>query len=188
MRRNARVLVVGAGVLAAILLAACSSTPKHHSTTSSSRATTTTSTTSTTTTAKAPGTTTTTKPGGLTTTTTTGNPFATTTTTAVAPTTSTTTGPAFLKKAGAGSSTVAVSPTGNAQWKLSWHFSCTNTKTKKQTKGSFAMTLKPKKGGKSTAVTSQHGLGGGGTQFFPAAQYTLVITTTCNWTVTGAPV
>ena len=66
--------------------------------------------------------------------------------------------------------------TAKKSWQLSYYYNCSGKR------GSFTLYLKPKHG-HSIKVTSQSGLGGGGTRTYAHGTYSLSATTTCKWTV-----
>jgi hypothetical protein len=68
------------------------------------------------------------------------------------------------------------------KWTLAWHFDCTRVKGGK---GSFAIVLHPPGNKPAIKVTSQKGLGGGGSNFYAPGDYSLSVSTACSWTVTG---
>jgi hypothetical protein len=69
------------------------------------------------------------------------------------------------------------------KWTLTWHFDCHNVSGGK---GSFSLVLHPlAKKGSAKDVASQHGLGGGGSNFYSPGRYSIAVTTSCAWSVTG---
>ncbi|MHB8219780.1 MAG: hypothetical protein ACYDHU_05575 [Acidimicrobiales bacterium] len=103
--------------------------------------------------------------------------------TAVGATTTTVPRRAFFCRKGTGKTDITgVTIPSVPKWTLAWHFDCVNVKGGK---GSFAITLHPSGGKSAIKVTSQQGLGGGGSNFYASGHYALVVTTACQWTVTG---
>ena len=68
--------------------------------------------------------------------------------------------------------------TAPACWRLTFNYNCSALGHK----GAFTLDLH-RSGGSSVKVTSQEGLGGGGTHLYPAGTFTLSARTPCNWTV-----
>lgn len=68
--------------------------------------------------------------------------------------------------------------TAKGRWQLSYDYNCGGAK------GSFTLVLRPAHGAR-VKVTSQSGLGGGGTRTYKAGRYSLSATTTCKWTITA---
>jgi len=84
----------------------------------------------------------------------------------------------YLSRAGTGSATLP-SIALPSRWSLVWHFNCSNPDSLRP----FVLTSTPD-GGKTTTVTDQTGLEGGG--YRPsrtAGVFTFAVTTTCSWQV-----
>ena len=66
--------------------------------------------------------------------------------------------------------------TAKSKWQLAYYYNCAGKK------GKFTLYLHPK--GKHTVkVTSQSGLGGGGSHVYAAGHYSISATTSCKWSV-----
>ena len=64
------------------------------------------------------------------------------------------------------------------RWRLTFNYNCSTLGHK----GHFALELHPSNGA-AVKVTSQEGLGGGGTRLYKAGTYYLSAATPCTWTV-----
>jgi len=90
--------------------------------------------------------------------------------------------PIFCRKGSASTVISGIKTPNVPNWKLVWHFDCTRVAGKK---GAFSIVLHPSQKKPAIKVTSQKGLGGGGSNFYAPGDYSLSVSTACNWTVTG---